>query len=179
MEHGSGAQGREMAIEALFRDAFASSEGAEEGALIGGLAAAMMGGTPPEDLFVFSSLEGGTVLGAIMLSRLVYDADARTVFLLSPVAVHPERQGEGIGQGLIRHGLAEMGRAGVDLVMTYGDPAFYGKVGFRPISERFAKAPFTLSQPHGWLGAPLKGGEPAPLAGPSRCVEALNRPELW
>jgi len=66
----------------------------------------------------------------------------------------------------------------VDFVVTYGDPAYYGKVGFQPITEEFARAPLPLSQPHGWLGQSLTG-RAAPIAGPSRCVRAFNRPELW
>jgi putative acetyltransferase len=63
--------------------------------------------------------------------------------------------------------------------MTYGDPNYYAKVGFMPISEADAQAPFKLSQPEGWLGTAVDGHEITPLKGPSRCVEALNDPVFW
>jgi putative acetyltransferase len=33
--------------------------------------------------------------------------------------------------------------------MTYGDPAYYGKVGFLPVAEHVVPAPFPLSMPIG------------------------------
>ena len=67
----------------------------------------------------------------------------------------------------------------MDVAVTYGDPAFYGKVGFAPITEDQVRPPCTLSFPHGWLGQSLTGRPLAPLKGPSRCVAALDKPEYW
>jgi putative acetyltransferase len=80
---------------------------------------------------------------------------------------------------LLTHGLASLRRAGVDIAMTYGDPNYYAKVGFRPISEEDAQAPFPLSRPEGWLIQSLSDRGMAPPKGPCRCVEALNDPAFW
>lgn len=117
--------------------------------------------------------------GGIVFSRLTYEQDERTVFVLAPVAVATDEQGKGIGQRLLTHGLAALRNAGVDIVMTYGDPNYYAKVGFVPISEADAQAPFRLKQPEGWQGQSLTNRALAPLKGPSRCVEALNDPVFW
>jgi predicted N-acetyltransferase YhbS len=93
--------------------------------------------------------------------------------------VATDRQRQGIGQRLLRHGLASLRNAGVDIVMTYGDPRYYAKVGFRPISETDARAPFALKHPEGWLAQSLTDRAMTPLKGPSRCVEALNDPLFW
>ena len=77
--------------------------------------------------------------GGIVFSRLRYEQDNRTVFVLAPVAVATDQQGKGIGQRLLIHGLASLRSAGVDIVMTYGDPNYYAKVGFVPISEADAQ----------------------------------------
>ena len=173
--HGQNAAG----IEALFVAVFTASEGAAEGQLIGSLVHDLVLNTPENDRYVFSAVEEGELLGCIILSRLRYEQDDRQVFVLSPVAVGTDRQKGGIGQALIAHGLAHMRAAGVDFVVTYGDPNYYSKTGFQPMSQAFAQPPLPLSHPHGWLGQCLAQVDGGPLRGPSRCVAALNRPELW
>ncbi len=53
--------------------------------------------------------------------------------LLGPVAVHPTRQGEGLGGVLIRDSLAlaKSGPAGWSRVLLVGDVSYYGRFGFR------------------------------------------------
>lgn len=70
-------------------------------------------------------------------------------------------------------------RDGVDVVVTYGDPGYYSRVGFKPVSEAFAPAPFRLQHPEGWQAQSLTEAELTPLKGPSRCVSALNDPAFW
>lgn len=175
----AGYKGREQDIADFFSATFTASEGAEEGALIGNLARNLVNGTPDHDLFVFTAQRAGAIIGGIIFSRLSYDQDDRTVFVLAPVAVMTEQQGRGVGQRLLNHGLAVLKNAGVDAVVTYGDPAYYSKVGFSPMTETFAAAPFALSRPEGWLGQSLTDREMTPLTGSSRCVDALNDPVFW
>ena len=100
---------------------------------------------------IFNAEEDGRIVGGIVFSRLTYAQDARTVFILAPVTVATDRQRNGIGQGLLTHGLAALSSAGVDIVMTYGDPDYYAKVGFMPVSEAHAQAPCKLTSPKaGW-----------------------------
>jgi predicted N-acetyltransferase YhbS len=179
MEFSSAPKGREEEIIRLFTATFAASEGMEEGALIGDLVRSLLAGTAEKDLFVFTAEEDGNIIGGIVFSRLTYGQDDRTVFVLAPVAVATERQGKGIGVRLLTHGLASLRNAGVDIAMTYGDPNYYAKVGFMPISEADAQAPFPLNHPEGWLGQSLTDHAITPLKGPSRCVEALNDPVFW
>jgi predicted N-acetyltransferase YhbS len=175
----TGQEGREAEIVDLFTATFTASEGEEEGALIGQLVRDLLGGTAEKDLFVFTAEEGGAIIGGIVFSRLTYEQDERTVFVLGPVAVAPDRQGRGIGQQLLTHGLAALRSAGVDIVVTYGDPNYYVKVGFLPIREADVPAPFPLNRPEGWLGQSLTDQAMMPLRGPSRCVGALNDPVFW
>lgn len=172
-------EGRADDIVALFTSTFTQSEGASEGRMIGQLAKALMETVHEDDIFVFSALAGGKIAGTIIFTRLTYPADKRIVFLLSPVAVAPGFQGKGVGQQLLRHGLETLRQSGVDVVLTYGDINFYAKVGFAQISEEIAKAPMVLSYPDGWLGQSLAGQTLDPIAGPSTCVEAFNKPDLW
>jgi putative acetyltransferase len=139
----------------------------------------LLAGTAPEDIFVFTAEEDGAIIGGIVFSQLTYEQDGRTVFVLAPVAVATRRQGQGIGQKLLAYGLRELRRAGVDIAMTYGDPNYYAKVGFTPVSEADAAAPYELNHPEGWLGQSLTESPMTPLKGPSRCVAALNDPVYW
>ena len=179
MEFSTGCRGQEQEVIDLLAATFAASEGAEEGALIGDLARNLLVTTVDADIHVFTARDEPALIGAIIFSRLTYEQDDRIVFLLGPVGVATDRQGEGIGQRLLAHGLAAMQKKGVDFAVTYGDPNYYAKVGFRPISEEFARAPFKLKFPKGWLGQSLTEGKVTPLKGPSRCVEAFHRPDYW
>ena len=100
-------------------------------------------------------------------------------FLLSPVAIHTKYQRKGIGQKLINYGIHHLKENGIALVFTYGDPKFYSKVGFSPISEKLVKAPLKLTYPEGWLGQSLVSDKIEPVSGRSYCVSALNKPEYW
>ncbi len=57
------------------------------------------------------------------------------VLLLGPVAVHPTRQGEGLGGLLILESLAEARRLGWGRVMLVGDVPYYGRFGFRRLDR--------------------------------------------
>lgn len=179
MTFSSNPAGREQDLIDLFKVTFTASEGAEEGALIAELVRKQLTETPADDIHVFTLEEEGSLLGACVFTRLTYAQDDRTVFVLGPVAVKPERQGQGIGQALLRHGLRVLRDAGVDIAMTYGDPNYYQKVGFQSVSEDEAPAPFKLQFPHGWLGQSLTDRPWSAIKGPSSCVSALNNPVFW
>ncbi len=179
MDFAYGHIGRERDIYELFSTTFTASEGADEGEIIGKFVVDLMETTPQKDLFVFSAYEGNSLVGSIFFSRLSYEQDNRTVFVLSPVAVKTNSQKKGIGQKLIAFGLDELRRKAIDIALTYGDPNYYSKVGFQQISEEIAQAPLKLSQPHGWLAQSLTEKDIVPLSGTPICVEALNKPELW
>jgi putative acetyltransferase len=165
-------------IKDLFRRVFSDSEGQDEGVLLGKLAYELMTETEAEDLYGFVAIEDGKIVGCIFFSRLTFEGGMRA-FLLSPVAVHTHHQGKGIGQQLIRYGIQRLKEDGVELVMTYGDPNFYSKVGFSPVKEETIKAPVQLTYPEGWLGQSLVGQSIEPIAGQPTCVEAFNKPGYW
>ena len=119
------------------------------------------------------------IVGFVVLSRLTHEEDERIVFVLGPVAIATDQQGKVIRQRLPTHGLGLLRSAGVDIAMTHGDLNYYAKVGFMPVSEADAQAPFPLNHPEGWLAQSLTDRAMAPLKGPSRCIEALNDPGFW
>jgi putative acetyltransferase len=165
-------------IERLFITTFSDSEGPAEGKMIGSLASDFMTTTDKRDFYCFVAREHGRVVGCIFFSRITFQRGINA-FILGPVAVQTDHQGKGIGRTLIRFGLEALADDGVELALTYGDPAFYSKVGFQVVTEAMIPAPLPLRHPEGWLAQSLTGGELEPLAGKSACVEALNKPEYW
>lgn len=179
MEFTSGYADRRDDIIRLFKDTFTVSEGAAEGDLIASLVTDMFGKVTPDDIFVFSAFEGGTLVGAVIFSRMTYAEDERTVFILSPAVVATGQQGKGIGQALLSHSMRSLRENSVDVVLTYGDLNFYSRVGFHRITEEIAQAPLPLSYPEGWLAQSLTESTLTPLRGSSTCVEPLNDPAMW
>jgi putative acetyltransferase len=72
------------------------------------------------------------ILGHVLFTRSLLDAPARLVDVqvLSPVAVMPQRQRQGIGSALIRRGLETVAARKVPLVFLEGEPSYYSQLGF-------------------------------------------------
>ncbi len=165
-------------VKQLFTKTFTDSEGRSEGELIGNLAYEIMTSTADEDYCGFVAKDNEQIIGCIIFSRLSFASEEK-VLLLSPVAISTSWQRKGVGQKLINFGLSSLRENGVELVVTYGDPNYYSRVGFSRIDEEAIKAPLKLSFPEGWLGQSLVGDGIEPIAGNSCCIEALNRPDIW
>ena len=80
----------------------------------------------------------GGIAGYVAVPRLDLDLGVRTVPVvgLAPVGVAPGCQRQGIGTALIREGLARLRDRGERLVFVLGDPAYYGRFGFK-VMDRF------------------------------------------
>jgi predicted N-acetyltransferase YhbS len=68
--------------------------------------------------------------GAIRFWPVRIGAAGTPALLLGPVAVHPTRQGEGLGALLIHEGLAGAREAGWSRVLLVGDEPYYRRFGF-------------------------------------------------
>jgi predicted N-acetyltransferase YhbS len=79
----------------------------------------------------------------------------KDALLLGPVAVHPTRQGEGLGGLLIRESLAEARRLGWERAMLVGDAPYYGRFGFRRLEGVEMPPP---TNPDRVLGLALQAG---------------------
>lgn len=128
-------------VKNLFMSVFNASEGQEEGKLISNLASQLCCAINNEEIVSIAAYIDDVVIGAIYFTRLLFDEDIM-VYLLAPVAVSTNHQKQGVGKALIKFGLEVLGKKSVDIVVTYGDPAYYSKSGFQPLSENNVKAPF-------------------------------------
>ena len=70
----------------------------------------------------------GILAGAIRFWPVRIGLD--DALLLGPVAVHPTRQGEGLGHALVEESLRLAQPAGWDRVMLVGDAPYYSRFGF-------------------------------------------------
>ncbi|GAK86436.1 predicted acetyltransferase [Vibrio ponticus] len=166
-------------IKDLFQATFSDSEGVDEGAVIGELAHQLVVTTNSEEMVIVGVSENDTLVGCVIFTKLHFKSNSTNAYLLSPAAVATSAQGKGIGQKLITFGLETLKAQGVELVVTYGDPSFYSKVGFAQITEEQVKAPLVLSYPHGWLGQKLDGSDLVAIDSETLCAPALNEQKYW
>lgn len=73
----------------------------------------------------------GHIVGHIAFSPVSISDGTERWFGLGPVSVHPDWQGKGIGQALVREGLAALRGAGAKGCVVLGEPAYYERFGFR------------------------------------------------
>ncbi len=165
-------------VASLFASVFSSSEGEKEGRLIGGLASRLAARTDNQEVICIGACADGAVIGAIFFTRLRFDEPVEA-YMLAPVAVSTAHQGRGVGQALINFGLRELRKRSVTVAVTYGDPAFYCKLGFHPLSEDVMQAPMPLSMPEGWLGQSLSGEAIPILKTRPACVQEFDNPDYW
>lgn len=71
----------------------------------------------------------GEVVGHVMISRATLDGGG-DIAMLSPLAVRPDVQRDGIGSALVRDVCALADAAGEPLVVLQGSPAYYPRFGF-------------------------------------------------
>lgn len=82
--------------------------------------------------------------------------------LMGPIAVHPTRQGEGLGGYLIREALQIGQEAGWDRVMLVGDAPYYARFGFTRLDKVKMPPP---TNPERVLGIALTPGAWDGIAG--------------
>ncbi len=86
----------------------------------------------------------GVVTGHVLISyvTLLNDDEEFRVLSLAPLAVTPERQGQGIGGALVEAGLKIADERGEPLVVLLGHPAYYPRFGFEIASGHGIEPPY-------------------------------------
>jgi len=75
--------------------------------------------------------DGGVLVGHVALSPVRISDGSQGWYGLGPVAVAPACQRRGIGAQLIERALRELCALGASGCVVLGDPAYYGRFGFR------------------------------------------------
>ena len=78
----------------------------------------------------------GEVVGHVLFTPVAIETARGAVrgMGLAPMAVLPERQRQGIGSALVRHGLAALRDRSCPFVIVLGHAAYYPRFGFEPAS---------------------------------------------
>lgn len=115
----------------------------------------------------------GEVVGHVATSAAWLDARDRLVdvWVLSPLSVHPDRQGDGLGTALLAAAVAEADASTVPLLFLEGSPSYYAARGFvvardlglLPPTRRLPVAAFHVRTLPSWDGS----------------VGALVYPDVW
>ncbi len=130
------------AIDALHDHAFGPGRFARTGFLLRGAA--------PHDMALSATAwQDGRLVGSIRFNPILVghdDGTSEMALLLGPLAVIRERQGNGLGLSLVRHGLTLARSQGHDLVLLIGEPAYYAKAGFAKVRPGALRADLPLDQ---------------------------------
>ncbi|WP_026103192.1 GNAT family N-acetyltransferase [Pseudanabaena sp. PCC 6802] len=87
----------------------------------------------------FVAVESEQIIGHIFFSPVTIAGncpDDLLVLGLAPLAVVPERQRQGVGSLLVRHGLNECAKLGSKAVVVLGHPEYYPRFGFVPAKKK-------------------------------------------
>jgi putative acetyltransferase len=91
--------------------------------------------------------QGEVVVGHVMISGATLELSqggVRPIVMLSPLAVRPDRQRDGIGGSLVRAAVAAADALDEPFVVLEGAPAYYSRFGFAPAAAHG----ITLPLPH-------------------------------
>lgn len=134
--------------------------------------------TQEADILSLVAQTDGRLAGHILFTICDMTGDDAKAALLAPLAVAPEWQRQGIGTALIREGLTHLKSAGVAHVYVLGDPAYYGRSGFKP--ETGVAPPYPLPEEYreAWQSLSL-GSAPPPARGKLKLPDVWMKPALW
>lgn len=75
----------------------------------------------------------GEIIGHVAISPVTLSDGATGWFGLGPISVLPQFQGHGVGSQLMQSALAALEEMGASGCVVLGDPAYYGRFGFKVI----------------------------------------------
>jgi len=81
------------------------------------------------------AIEDGEIIGHAAFSPVKINGASSEWYGLGPVSVRPDRQRRGTGQALFRDGLQGLRSLQAAGCVVLGDPAYYGRFGFRSDPE--------------------------------------------
>ena len=168
---------KSKSIQLFFKKVFTKSEGKKEGNIVSKLSFKLAKLIDGENIIGIEAKIKTKIVGYIFLTKLQYKENY-LVYLLAPVAVDNKFQKQGIGQKIIQFALKYLKKQKVDLLMTYGDPRYYRKSGFKKTNIAIIPAPYKLSQPIGWLVNKISL-EKLKIKSKPKCVLPFRNKKLW
>lgn len=106
-------------------------------------------GVPPVEGLSEVARDSDGILAAAIRYWPVLVGGTRAL-LLGPVAVHPTRQGEGLGGALINDSVGRAGENGWARVLLVGDAPYYRRFGFDRLADVIMPPPTNPDRVLGW-----------------------------
>jgi putative acetyltransferase len=127
-------RGDQAAVRRVHALAFATADGQEPPAEVT-LVERLRSSTAWLPRLALVATAGEEVVGHVVCSRAWVGAARHAVLGLGPVAVHPDRQGRGVGSALLHAALGAAEACDEPLVGLVGAPDFYRRFGFVPAAD--------------------------------------------
>lgn len=102
---------------------------------------------------------GGDVSGHVMFTRTRL-VDGTPILMLSPLAVRPDRQRQGVGSALVEEGLRRCRERDEPLAIVEGDPRYYSRFGFVQATELGLERPLEATPIWAFQALALPGHRP-------------------
>lgn len=157
--------------------------GTEEGPKVASLVNHLLIDKSAKPLLSLVAVANESIIGHILFTKASIPKATKSVSvqILAPLAVHPDSQGKGIGEQLIKNGLSELKKMGVELVFVLGHPGYYPRSGFVQAGELGFKTPFPIPEENAgaWMVQELCTGIIGKVKGKIKCSDVLNQPEHW
>jgi putative acetyltransferase len=120
-----------------------------------------------------------SLIGHVIFTPCASDAGADAkLSVLGPLAVAPASQRQGIGTALLREGLDRLKSGGISQVFVLGDPAYYGRSGFRPATNIAPPYPLPDEYRDAWQSLSLDAA-PHPAPATLTVPAPWRDPALW
>ncbi len=141
--------------------------------------------TPVLSLLAFKNAKPA---GHILFTRARLETDDQNtsllpcIYILAPLAVIPEYQGQGIGGMLVKEGVKRLRQTGADLVFVLGHEEYYPKYGFIQNAHALGfRPPFPILPKHhnAWMIQALSSKDNTLYRGRIVCADAMNKLEYW
>ncbi|MDM8539022.1 N-acetyltransferase [Desulfobacterales bacterium HSG17] len=157
--------------------------GNEKGSEIADLVMGLMNDKTAVPFLSLAAVEKSRIIGHILYTKAQVTGtdESLSVRLLAPLAVLPDNQSKGVGGQLIKEGLSQLKKSGVDLVFVLGHPDYYPRSGFTPAGVLGYEAPYPIPEIHAgaWMVKELSPGIFGKIKGKVQCSEVLNEPQHW
>lgn len=118
------------------------------------------------------------LVGHILMTMCGIEGRSERVALLAPLGVVSAWQRKGAGAALIAEGLRRVKALGATQVHVLGDPAYYGRFGFRADAGVAAPYPLPEEWNTAWQSLSLRDGAPT-LPGRLVVPGPWLQPALW
>ncbi len=124
-------------------------------------------GLAPLPALSFAAFDGGALVATLQswpIALIPPNGPPAPLILVGPIAVHPDRQQEGIGKALTGHALAALDAAGEHAAVLIGDPEYYDRLfGFAAVPTQRWEVPGPVERHR--LLARLGDGQALPAEG--------------